>query len=135
MRRALVVVVPLLLLLACAGSDVGPTTPIDTMLTVGHGQTMSVADSGGLAVRFDAVSEDSRCPMNAMCVSAGRAVARVSVIAAAGAQAVDIASDPVAARAATAHGVRVEWQQLLPYPFAGQPTAPADYRLTVRVVR
>ena len=128
---------PLLLLaaLGCGGSDLEPSTPIDATVTLAYTETLTVANAGGLALRFDAVTEDSRCPLNALCVSAGRAVVKVTVIGTAGAQAVEIASDPAAARAATAQGVRVEWQQLMPYPYAGQPTSAQDYRLTVRVVR
>jgi hypothetical protein len=92
-------------------------------------------EAASVTLRFDAVSEDSRCPINAMCVTAGRAVVRLSVVAGGASAAVEIASDPATARAATAGSVRLEWQRLEPYPTAPPTTAPQDYRLTVRVAR
>ena len=127
----------LLVLAACGGTrePVGPAQPIDTTLTLAPGQATTVAGSGGLGIRFDAVTEDSRCPMDAMCVWAGRAGVRLTVTGTEAPAAVEIRSDPADARTASAGDVRIEWRELQPYPSASRPTQPADYRLTVRVTR
>jgi hypothetical protein len=46
-------------------------TPRDESVTVGLGKQVAL-DSGLLKVKFLSVLEDSRCPMNATCVWAGR---------------------------------------------------------------
>ena len=57
--------------LACAE---GPSTPADVPLgsefTLAPGETALVGDDG-LLVTFESVTEDSRCPMDAICVWAG----------------------------------------------------------------
>ncbi len=137
MNRILAFVLVALAVSGCGGSEspLAPQPPIDVTATIAYGQTGAIGDATGLSVRFDAVTEDSRCPINATCISAGRAVVRVTVSGSAAPETADLASDPVNARSASAQGVRIEWQQLEPYPWAGRPTPPHDYRLTVRVVR
>jgi hypothetical protein len=122
---------------ACGGSaePVSPSQPLDVSLTITNGQTATLDASSGLAVRFDAVTEDSRCPIDAMCISAGQAVVKVTITSANVPTTVQIQSDPVNARAARAGIVRVEWKQLEPYPSFRNPVQPSDYRLTLRVVR
>jgi hypothetical protein len=66
----------------CGGSG----SAQDDVVTVALGQTVSLTEGRSVripeedvTVRFDAVVEDSRCPINATCVTAGRAVVRVVV--------------------------------------------------------
>lgn len=85
-------------------------------------------------LRFAAVVEDSRCPREVTCVWAGRAV--VEVAATVGADGPErTARLEVGAQAGGAHlfGVRVAAESLEPWPRAGQPTRPEEYRL--RLVR
>jgi len=133
----LLVAALLFVLAGCGGSDVpvAPSSPIDVTLTLAPGQTLFADSANSVGIRFDTVTEDSRCPLNAMCVWQGRAVAKVTVVAATTSTTVDIHSDPAAARAVSVGHVRVEWQQLAPYPYTIRPTQPGDYRLTVRVKR
>ena len=132
--RVIVVAVLVALLSACGGSSVKPTTPIDATLSIGLGQTALVAGTS-IGVRFDSVVEDSRCPLKAMCVTAGQAVVQVSVSGSGRDRSVELRSEPSSARVANVDDVRVEWAQLKPYPYAGQPTAPKEYRLTVTSIR
>lgn len=66
-------------MLACAPvrSEV-PTVPINTDFDVAVGGMARVQDSP-LLVRFDTVTEDSRCPEDVECVWQGNATARVTV--------------------------------------------------------
>jgi hypothetical protein len=126
-----------LLVTACGGSaePVSPSRPLDVSITIANGQSAPIDPATGLTVRFDAVTEDSRCPIDANCISAGRAVVKVTVTSANVATGLQIQSDPLAARTAAAGEVRVEWRQLEPYPSYWHPVQPSDYRLTLRVVR
>jgi len=119
---------------SCGSTPARPTPPIDATLTVSLGEAAVVAP-GSLIIRFDTVTEDSRCPTGAYCVWAGRAGARLAVVANASEQSIQLLSDPRASRTATAGDVRVEWVELEPYPSIGAPTQPGTYRLTVRVMR
>lgn len=128
-----VAVVPLLLA-SCGGTGVSPSAPIDVRATLAIGQSVQ-ADHSGLAVRFDAVPEDSRCPADAMCVTAGQATLRLTVTSAARQTEVHVQTDPPAARTARAEGLIIECVALDPYPWYSRPTQPGDYRATVRVRR
>jgi hypothetical protein len=123
-----------LLTASCASSPAGPTAHIDTTFSITLGESVLVAP-GSATIRFDAVTEDSRCPTGAYCVWAGRAGARLGVIMNANERSIQLLSDPKASRAATVDDLRVEWGQLDPYPSLTSPTEPGDYRLTVRVIR
>ena len=123
----------LLALASCGGHTAGPSQPLDARVTVSHGETRGT--EGGVALRFDAVTEDSRCPLNAMCVAAGRAVAQVTIMDNSREARVEIRSDPPASRTAIVGDLRVEWQQLEPYPVAGRTMPPSEYKLTMRITR
>jgi hypothetical protein len=114
-------------------SPVAPNSPLDTPFEVKAGATAVVP--GGLTIRFDSVSSDSRCPIDALCVQAGEAVVVMSL------------STPSRSR------VQREWRtnptgfevvysdyaiqlaELRPYPSAGQPIAPGDYVATLKVIK
>ena len=130
MSRLVAVILPIVFA-ACAGSPTSPS--IDVMVTMPLGQTVAVTGTS-VSLRFDAVKEDSRCPANAMCVWAGQAVVSVTIRLASREVTVELGSDPAARRTATAQGIRLEWVQLEPYPYA-PVTAPPDYRVTLRVAR
>ncbi|MBE3131833.1 MAG: hypothetical protein IMZ55_00020 [Acidobacteria bacterium] len=119
---------------ACSSSPARPTTSVDTRITVPIHQTATVAGASA-SVRFESILEDSRCPADANCVWQGQAAVRLTVVASARQVSIELRSDPAAARTASVNGLRFEWVQLDPYPFASRPTQPGDYRLTIRVVR
>ncbi len=123
-----------LLAAACSSSPVSPTTSVDARITVPIHHTTTIAGASA-SVRFEAVTEDSRCPADANCVWLGQAAVRLTVVASARQVSIELRSDPAAARAASVNGLRFEWVQLDPYPFSSRPTQPGDYRLTIRVVR
>lgn len=66
----------LLPLIALAVSACASVPPADASPTAGLGQAASV---DGLRVRPLQIVEDSRCPINAVCVWAGRLIVRVEV--------------------------------------------------------
>lgn len=104
--------------------------------------TLTVGEAGAPAglpieLRFVEVQEDSRCPENARCVWAGRAVVRVEARAAGGAPALislglpGLTDDAPASHTVAGQVISVE--ELTPYPTAGQDTPAGAYRLTLRL--
>jgi len=77
MRRVLLVL-PLLLLAACdTAGEIAP--PVGAQLGEAHILLGTSAVVDGLAVAFEAVEEDSRCPDTAMCVWEGRALVALTI--------------------------------------------------------
>ena len=111
-------------------SPSGPT-PIDREVVLAPGQTAEF--DGGLSVRFVAVIGDSRCPIDAICITGGDAIVRLHIAAGTGRSDRDLHTgnmEPV-----MFDDVEVRLVELTPYPFSGRTTPQADYRATLRVVR
>lgn len=94
------------------------------------GQRAALA--AGPAVTFAAVVEDSRCPIDAICIQAGRAVVRLSL--AAGDRTRDLLlMTRDGAAADTVESLEIRLLTLLPAPRAAAPTPADSYRVTLRV--
>jgi len=115
--------------------------PVPPDIGVSLGQEVSLApgqsaDIAGenLKVRFNRVSEDSRCPTGVVCIWAGQVSCLVDVTDASGTQSVvltagGLTSDPgKASYKSYTLAFRVE-----PYPEAGKQIAERDYRLRLTV--
>lgn len=126
--RALLVAT-LALMLGC----VGPSTevPLEQDFQLGLGQTVTIAGTGQ-QVTFEAVPEDSRCPVDAVCIWAGnaRVALRVSSAGVDSSLALNTGSEP---KTATLGKLRLELRGLEPAPRAATPTPPQAYRVTLRV--
>ena len=123
-------VIALLALTACTSGPASPT-PIDRQLTLAAGESTQVA--AGLSMRFVGVPADSRCPGDAICVSAGDATVRLEVSADGGRVERELHTG---SRQPVSHeGATIELVSLDPYPFHTRPIQPADYRATLRVRR
>jgi len=120
---------------ACDGdspSSPSPSSPVNQTLTLAAGQTSPVADTT-LSVRFEGVTQDSRCPGDALCIQQGDATAVVFVIDGQQPTRVELktAGDAQTGRVGQ---YRFTLQGLMPYPFSSLgPIAPADYRATIVV--
>lgn len=128
MRRALLVL--------AAGAAFGCARNQPRQVVVGSefelslGGTVRVA--AGPALSFAAVVEDSRCPIDAVCIQAGRAAVRIAVQH--GDSALELllsTREGAIADTVGAHEVRLV--ALLPPPRAATPTPPDSYRVTLRV--
>ena len=119
------------MLLAAACVEPSTEVPLDQDFELALGKTVAIAGTAQ-QVTFDAVTEDSRCPTDAVCVWAGNA--RVSLrVTAAGTDssiALNTGSEP---RSATVNRIRVELRGLIPAPRAATTTPPDAYRATLRV--
>lgn len=91
--------------------------------TAGLGQTAQV---GSLRVRPIAVVEDSRCPINALCVWAGRIVVKTEIRGGRWNEVRDLEltkPQPIAVG-------QITMTEAAPGKMADQPTRPQDYRFT-----
>ena len=86
----------------------------------------------GPEVMFMEVAEDSRCPIDAVCIQAGRATVRLAV-GYAGKRREILLSTREGPAADTAHGHEIRLIALLPPPRAAATTPPDSYRVSLRV--
>lgn len=101
---------------------------------LGIGETARVAN-GDLTITFERVVEDSRCPMDAVCVWAGRATIRLATRSG--------AADPVPLELSTREGpdaaasgpFTIRLLAIAPPRRARDPGEPGPYRATLRVER
>jgi hypothetical protein len=106
--------------------------PLNQRFTLAVGETATI-DRTAVRLQFVAVTGDSRCPADAVCIQGGDAVVQVRVIDAGATSAYQLHSGD-AQRAQVLHGaLRVVLVELQPYPFSSRPTAPGDYRATFTV--
>jgi len=141
MRMTRVVVFAALVLGACSNSQDGdPTEPAAT-LDVQAGETFRLRPGGiarvgssGLLVGFRGITEDSRCPIDVVCVWEGDAVARVRATASHtdDGTAFDLHTtlEPKAVEFA---GRRITLVAVEPAARAGQPIDADAYVITLRV--
>jgi hypothetical protein len=125
-------VVCLLVVTACSKSPAAPG-PVDRQVTLAPGQTVLVSEAS-VNVRFEGVSGDSRCPLDAVCVWGGDALVRIEVLPAGGGR------QPYDLHTGNMQPVRhddltIALVELAPYPFSATPIPPPDYRATLRLTR
>ena len=88
--------------------------------------------AGGPTVTFAEVAEDSRCPIDAICIQAGRATVRLEVQRGDSASELLLSTrDGAIADTIGAHEVRLV--ALLPPPRAATPTPADSYRVTLLI--
>lgn len=138
MPRRLAPLFSLLLALGC-----GSPTAVQEPFSLGDpfwiplGET-AVERNGGAVVRFARVIENSTCPINAVCVWAGRTVVEVGVTVPPGAEQlfeIELTSYDAAERARTVNGYRVELLGFRPPNRIGTPPARPDLQLVVVGIR
>jgi hypothetical protein len=127
---------------ACSNSSNGTPTsptvnpspsPLSTTATLAPGQRVSL-DGTSFAVQFTGVTADSRCPADALCITAGEATAVFeATMSARGGVRLELST--LEARRTTDVGeYRVELRGLDPYPFGSLPRIqPGDYRATIHI--
>ena len=86
-------------------------------------------------LQFVEVTNESRCPLNAICIQAGDATIAVSVADDRGSSRYDLRINDPTRRSVLHRDLRVEFVDLRPYSDTNRPTAPGDYRAMLRVSR
>jgi hypothetical protein len=124
-----------LLLLASCGTSPATTRAVSLgePFTLAPGQTAQVQGTG-LAVTFESVSADSRCPVDVTCVWEGDAVVLVSARPGSAAPR-ELHTSGRNASEAEVGEYRVRLVELTPVPRQGASPAPGDYRATLVVTR
>ena len=123
---------------ACKSSPTSPSGAFRTEVTLKPGEVTAVAATP-LRVAFERVENDSRCPINALCIQAGDALVAVwvSVNDATGAEVNLRTSGGATAdhlRAVVA-GYQLSIGGLQPFRVTTSPIEPGDYRLTLVIER
>lgn len=130
--RASVPLACILTLVACSDSPTAPS-PVDRRFTLAPGESAQIAEAA-VGVRFDGVTNDSRCPGDALCLLGGDALVHVTVLSGSVVTAHELHTGSMAP---VLHGdLTVSLETLEPYPFSSlPPIGPSDYRATLRVTR
>ena len=120
----------LVLVAACSQSPTAPTIPIGQDVVLSPGQTATI-EGASIALRFDDVRGDVRCPPGFSCIQGGNATVDISVLADEGATRYELqTANTVPGR----HGdLTITLVDLRPFPF-GTPQG-EEYRATFRVTR
>jgi hypothetical protein len=124
----------LMALAGCGGSPAAPgEVPYGQRFDLRAGQRTTVGDDG-LAVTFQTVKSDSRCPLDAVCIDIGDAVIAVVLEHGGRAETRDLHTKPPRSQ------LRVDrftltLDELQPYPWSNRPVVPADYTATLTVDR
>jgi hypothetical protein len=120
---------------ACSSSPTAPSPVVDVgqRFEIGPGDTVAVKDAG-LSLRFERVVTDSRCPGDAICITAGEAVLAFTLSRSG--SPVPLSLSTASPRQHVAAGWVLILSELTPYPFASRPPIdPKDYRVTLLVDR
>ncbi len=126
----------LFLAAACGASDVtgpGRRVALGQSFELRVGESASLGDEL-LVIGFTAVTSDSRCPIDVVCVWAGEATLRLTLRRLPHAAEVVEVTTPGTPEASY-HGYTIEVRMLLPAPRAAAPTDPGAYVATLIVRR
>jgi hypothetical protein len=107
---------------------------IDKEFSLGIGQTASI-EGEKLVIKFKAVLEDSRCPVNVVCVWAGNGKVEFEVLDIDGQNKTVILNTEEEQRATTLKGHKLTLISLNPPRIDGVSISPGDYSVTLRVER
>lgn len=110
-----------------------PTGPVNSQIVLAPGETVSVS-AASISVRFESVVNDSRCPGDAVCITAGAATIRLGVLPSGGGL-IYYDAHTTNVPVVRYNDLTITLENLAPYPFASRPTKPADYRATLRIRR
>ena len=132
MRRGWSIVVAGVWLAGCGSSPTVPSVPTVQEFVLQVGASAAVSGTG-LRVRFDRVLSDSRCPADAICITAGEAVVAVAISRdGRPVEDVSLRTDGTGSQVVVGDWA-LSLTKLDPYPLASRPTAPGDYKASFRV--
>jgi hypothetical protein len=126
MRRVLLLMAAVSLA-GCFNNTTGPDAAVNQPFQLKIGEIAALPD--GARLRFDNVRSDSRCPIDAICITAGNAVIAVTLMRGSGNDAHDVHTTAPQSQFSYAHYV-IKLTELQPYPRSNQQTKPEDYVAT-----
>jgi hypothetical protein len=107
---------------------------IDKELSLGIGQAASI-EGEKLVIKFKSVLEDSRCPVNAVCVWAGNGKVEFDILDIDGQNKTVILNTEDEPKAIILKGHKLTLVSLNPPRIDGVSISPGDYSVTLRVDR
>jgi hypothetical protein len=118
----------------CAASAEPGKVFLDKEFSLGIGQTATI-EGEALVIKFKAVLEDSRCPVNVVCVWAGNGKVEFEIFDIDGQNKTVILNTEEEPRATTLKGHKLTLISLNPPRIDGVSISPGDYSVTLRVER
>jgi hypothetical protein len=131
MRPDVRIAVTVMLVAAC-GLSTGPASEDAQDLELSAGEEIAIPGTV-LRVGFIGVAEDSRCPIDVVCVWEGNAAVELGLTAGSGPTHQIVLNTGIDPDAVDFMGVRVTLVGVSPYPREGQGIPPEDYVVTLRV--
>ena len=119
--------------LSVASAEAGKVF-LDKEFSLGIGQTATI-EGEKLVIKFKAVLEDSRCPINVLCVWAGNGKVEFEILDIDGQNKTVILNTEEEPRATTLKGHKLILISLNPPRIDGVSISPGDYAVTLRVDR
>ena len=117
---------------ACHGTNpVGPTVPLNQQFVIAPGQIAAI-EGTAIRVQLVEVVNDSRCPIDATCLTNGDAVVAIQVFDDRSSSRYDLHTDDANRKRVTIRDVRLELLELQPYPRSSRRIDPTEYRATLR---
>ena len=110
-----------------------PAVSLNQDFSLRPGQSAMVA-AAGLTVGFQAVLEDSRCPVNSDCVWAGNAKVALDVVDVEGRSIATTLNTELEPRTARVGSFELRLISLAPRPELGVPIPRREYTVTLRIV-
>jgi len=136
--RLLGLTLPILIAMGCTESTGPGSDRQDALIPAAQEMTLRVGEEKAVAnsvvrVAFGQVVEDSRCPIDAMCVWAGNAMVELGIRAGMGpTQALRI-NTTLEPRSTVWNGIRISLLELQPAPRAAEPIKADAYQVKVRL--
>jgi hypothetical protein len=121
-----------LVTIACGSRPTSPETGFPVMATLQPGQTVS---TGGLTVKFVGVTNESRCPAAAICITSGDATMQFALSVSSQMATEELKVNHPDERRTQYAGFTVEVETLAPYPITFNSIKPGDYRVTLKIDR
>lgn len=122
-----------LLMAACSSGGVSLEPALDQPLNLKIGETVLLSTEG-LQLRLNAVTEDSRCPSDVQCVTAGTASIALMISRTGTTQQVLMLSIP-SPDSENYAGFEIRFLDLSPYPISTQVIDPENYVASLVVSR
>jgi hypothetical protein len=113
--------------IAGCSNATGPDAVVGMPFQLKAGESATLPENAGL--RFDTVRNDSRCPIDAICISAGDATIAVTLMRNGGNEARELHTTPPQSQFSYGTYV-VKLTELQPYPRSDRQARPADYTAT-----
>ena len=112
---------------ACGDNPARPDAGVGSPFQLRAGETTAIP--GSTRLRFDALRSDSRCPIDAFCITAGDAVIAVTLLRSGGNESRELHTMPPQSQLAYSNYV-IRLTELQPYPRSDRQARLDDYVAT-----